>query len=216
MQALLAGYQNFRETVWPERRAQFERLAAEGQRPRAVVIACSDSRVDPAMIFGAGPGELFTIRNVANLVPPYQPDGRYHGTSAALEFAIRVLRVPNAIVLGHGMCGGVAALLRGAPGDTDFLDHWVSLAERARERVLRCIPVDDADGEAVQRACEEATVEVSLENLRTFPWVAAREASGELTLHGFSFDIRFGVLRRLEPDGAFQAVGAESSAISPG
>jgi carbonic anhydrase len=107
--ALLAGYRRFRAEVWPERRALFERLASEGQQPPALVIACSDSRVDPAMIFGTAPGTLFIVRNVAALVPPYAPDTAYHGTSAAIEYAVTVLNVPDVIVLGHGMCGGIAA-----------------------------------------------------------------------------------------------------------
>lgn len=157
------------------------------------------------MIFDAGPGELFTIRNVANLVPPFEPDGHYHGTSAALEFAIRVLRVPNAIVLGHAMCGGVALLLRGEPAPTDFLSPWMSLADRARARVLRCEGVAAGD-DAVERACEDETVRLSLQNLRTFPWVAEREGAGDLRLHGFSFDIRTGILRRMAADGDFLPV----------
>ena len=115
MQNLLAGYQRFRANGWPEKRREFELLAEHGQSPRAMVVACIDSRVDPAMIFDAAPGEMLTVRNVASLVPPYAPDASYHGTSAALEFGVRVLGVRELIVLGHGLCGGVKALLDGTP-----------------------------------------------------------------------------------------------------
>ena len=115
MQRLIDGYRTFRASAWQEHRAEFERLAAEGQRPRALVIACSDSRADPALIFNAGPGALFVIRNVANLVPPFGPDDNYHGTSAAIEFAVRGLEVPDIMVMGHAMCGGVHARCAALP-----------------------------------------------------------------------------------------------------
>jgi carbonic anhydrase len=198
MDKLIAGYRAFRESVWPERRALFERLA-RGQNPRALVVACSDSRVDPTMIFNAAPGELFVVRNVAALVPPYAPDAAAHGTSAALEFGITVLEVRDLIVLGHGMCGGVRALLAPAEAPPDFVAPWVALARPARERVLACQPVP-AD---LQTACEHEVVKLSLENLRSFPWIAERERGGRLRLHGASFDIRFGVLELLQPDGSF-------------
>jgi carbonic anhydrase len=193
-----AGYRKFREHIWPERREQFQALARDGQKPRALVISCSDSRVDPAMVFGAAPGELFIIRNVANIVPPYGPDEAHHGTSAALEFAVRVLEVPRIIVLGHAMCGGVHALLHGFPGAaSDFVAPWMRLATEARARALACDPADP------QKACEEETVKLSLRNLRSFPWVASRLAEGRLALHGGSFDIRTGVLSMLGEDGNF-------------
>lgn len=198
MQHLIDGYREFRAEVWPERRALFERLAARGQRPHTMVIACSDSRVDPGMIFGAGPGELFVVRNVANLVPPYEPDAAYHGTSAALEFAVTVLKVADLIVLGHGMCGGIRALLEPSFAPGDFVGPWMSIVRAARDRVLACTSVDQA-----QTACEREAVRLSLGNLRGFPWIAARVAEGQLRLHGATFDIRFGVLEILQPDGHF-------------
>lgn len=200
MDGLLNGYARFRATAWPERKRMFERLAERGQAPRAVVIACADSRVDPGMVFDTGPGELFVVRNVANLVPPYAPDGAHHATSAALEFALRVLRVPNAIVLGHGMCGGIAALLGGGPAQaTDFLMPWINIAEPAKRRVLAC-----DDGGDQQLALEQAAIALSLENLRGYPWVAERVAEGSLELHGAHFDIRHGILNMLAPDGTFR------------
>ncbi|MCQ4158369.1 carbonic anhydrase [Roseomonas sp. GC11] len=205
LEDLFAGYRRFREEVWPERRRLFQTLAREGQSPRALVISCSDSRVDPGMVFNAAPGELFIVRNVANLVPPYNPDGDYHGTSAALEFAVCVLQVPRIIVLGHAMCGGVQALLRGfPPGAQDFVAPWMNgIAAEARRRTLECVAADSAEAQAT---CELETVKLSLRNLMSFPWVASRVAAGTLTLHGGSFDIRSGILSRLGEDGSFSAV----------
>jgi carbonic anhydrase len=200
MNRLIDGYRRFRAAEWPERRRLFEQLAEQGQRPRALVIGCVDSRVDPGMILDAGPGELLVVRNVANLVPPYAPDGAHHSTSAALEFAVRVLEVPDIVVIGHGMCGGIAALLNGAPPQaTDFLVPWISIAQKAKERVLAC-----DDGADAQLACEQAAVALSLENLRGYPWVAERLAAGTLQLHGAHFDIRHGVLTLMDGAGAFR------------
>jgi len=202
MDRLIEGYRRFRASGWPERRAVFERLAEGGQRPRALVIACSDSRVDPTMIFDAGPGELFVVRNVANLVPPYAPDARHHSTSAAIEFAVKGLKVQHVVVMGHALCGGVDALLNGVPeGLSDFVGTWIAIAAPARERAAAC-----RDPAARQEACERETVKVSLDNLRSFPWVSTAIAEGRLALHGCRFDIRTGILERLAEDGAFQAV----------
>jgi carbonic anhydrase len=201
MDKLLEGYRRFRAQQWPERQATFERLAAGGQSPRAMVIACSDSRVDPAMIFSAEPGELFVLRNVANLVPPYQPDAAFHATSAALEFAVRVLQVKDLIVMGHAMCGGIHTLLNGAPAPAgDFLVPWMRIAEPARRRVLARSSADP------QADCERESVKLSLENLLSFPWIAQPVAQQHLRLTGMVYDIRSGVLAILQPDGEFAAV----------
>ena len=208
MQHLIDGYRRFRAEHWPERRAVFERLALGGQSPRTMVIACSDSRVDPTMIFNAQPGELFILRNVANLVPPYQPDLAFHATSAALEFAVRVLEVSDLIVMGHAMCGGIRVLLHGAPDPAgDFLLPWMRIAEPAKQRVLQRASADP------QSDCEQESVRLSLENLLTFPWLAERISAQRLRLTGTIFDIRSGILTMLQPDGAFAAVdaGATSS-----
>ncbi len=195
MEKLLAGYRRFRRQGWPEQQQRFESLAREGQRPETLVLACIDSRVDPAMIFGTRPGEILTVRNVANLVPPYEPDSAYHGTSAALEFGVRVLEVRHIVVLGHGLCGGVMALLNGAPENArDFVGPWMSMAGAARERALACAPA------ARQRCAEEEVVKISLANLRTFPWIAERVAAGRLRLHGAWFAVGSGVLTLLEND----------------
>jgi len=204
MDRLLNGYRRFRRDRWPERRRQFETLADTGQRPRALVVSCADSRVDPGMIFDAGPGELFIVRNVANLVPPYAPDGDYHGTSAAVEFAIRVLQVPEILVMGHALCGGVRALLEGASAEaSDFIAPWIGLAAAARDRALARTDILDR-----QLCCEQETIRLSLDNLSTFPWIASRVAAGTLRLSGAHFDIRAGRLSILNEQGGFVTVPA--------
>ena len=202
MDSLLAGYRRFRAGVWPGQRAEYEALAQAGQAPVAAVVACADSRLDPAVIFDAAPGQLFSIRNVANLVPPYAPDAASHGTSAALEFAVRGLEVPHLVVLGHAQCGGVRALMEGDGGLTDFLAGWMRIAAPARARVLSCSDpaMDDLT------ACEHEVVRLSLENLQGFPWVAERVASGKLQLHGAYYGIASGVLQWMGADGGFATV----------
>lgn len=202
MDSLIEGYRRFRETAWPEHRALFKKLAARGQSPRAMVITCADSRLDPQLVFGAAPGEIFVVRNVANLVPPYEPDAAYHGTSAALEFAVRVLKVEHAIVLGHAQCGGIRALLRGAgESGADFVEHWMKIATPARERALA---VAGSDEGLAQTVCEHEAIKVSLAHLLTFPWVKERVDRGELALHGWYFGIESGRLLCLDKDGKFQ------------
>jgi carbonic anhydrase len=196
MDALLDGYRRFRAEVWPGERTRYQALAREGQSPETLVIACSDSRVDPQTIFGAAPGELFVVRNVAALVPPYQPDASYHGTSAALEFGVRVLKVKRVVVLGHAQCGGVQALVEGAPEVAgDFVRPWLEIAEPVR----RSLPTD-LPREALLEHSEEAVVRLSLANLMTVPWIADAVQAGELSLEGYRFGIRSGVLTRLEGD----------------
>lgn len=199
---LTAGYRRFRENRWPQERAEYEALAA-GQKPHTLVVACSDSRADPALIFDAAPGELFVVRNVANLVPPYQPDGQLHGVSAALEFGVRVLEVSRIVIMGHAFCGGVNAMLNGAP-DTcrDFVAPWVAQAAPVVRLICESFPAEEAD-----RLAEETVVRLSIENLRTFPWIAEREAAGLLTLEGLHFGIADGVLRSLKGPGRFQPLG---------
>jgi len=202
MDLLLNGYRRFRRNRWPERRRQYESLADTGQRPRALVVSCADSRVDPGMIFDAGPGELFVVRNVDSLVPPFAPDGAYHGTSAAVEFAIRILQVPDILVMGHGLCGGVQALLHGTPPEaSDFIAPWIGLATQAKSRALARAGVQD-----LQLECEYETIKLSLDNLSTFPWIASRIAAGTLRLSGAHFDILSGVLSVLDEGGDFQSV----------
>lgn len=195
MDKLIEGYRRFRTFRWPEQRELFWRLAAAGQKPRALVIACSDSRADPQTVFDAGPGELFVVRNVAALVPPYSPDAGYHGTSAAIEFAVRELKVSEIVVMGHGRCGGVSALLGGAPASCpDFIANWTSIAAEARGRALAGQPKP----EEAQKRGEHETIRTSLANLMTFPWIRERVAMGELTVHGCHFDISNGELHQVE------------------
>ncbi len=199
MEKLLAGYRRFRANGWPEQRRLFESLAKDGQRPRSLVVACVDSRVDPAMIFDVAAGEMLTVRNVANLIPPYAPDVAYHGTSAALEFGVRVLEVPHIIVLGHSFCGGVQSLLKGASENArDFIAPWMSMAEPARAVALRRTSAEER-----QQCCEHEVIKISLANLMTFPWISEPVAAGKLALHGAWFDIPTGALMILQPDGSF-------------
>ncbi len=185
---LFKGYRNYRDGSYEQSRPLIEDLVARGQHPEVAVIACSDSRVDPAILFQADPGDLFVIRNVANLVPPMELEGTYHGTSAALEFAVLGLGVKHLMVLGHAHCGGIKAMMK---PDTDsafsFLPSWVSMLAAAHRRVLATM--SQASEEARTQACEQNAVLVSLENLTTFPWVRERIESGDLELHGWYVDI---------------------------
>lgn len=202
MEDLIAGYQRFRAYGWQERQKEFIELAGKGQHPKALIISCIDSRVEPAIIFDAMPGEMLVVRNVANLVPPYGPDASYHGTSAALEFGVRVLEVPHIIVMGHELCGGVNALLEGAPDTAkDYIEPWMSMAASARVTALKQVSKAER-----QRCCEHEVVKISLTNLTTFPWIAERVSAGKLELHGAWFNIHSGELNILHPDGAFRPV----------
>ena len=194
MDPLIEGYRKFRAETWPAERARYEALARWGQSPETLVIACSDSRVDPQTIFGAVPGELFVVRNVAALVPKYEPDPGHHGTSAALEFGVKVLKVARIVVLGHGQCGGVRAMAYGPPPQArDFIASWVEIGAPALDA--------GAGPEPKLDRIEAEVVRVSLGNLRTFPWIAEAEAAGRLILQGYLFDVHTGVLASVEPDG---------------
>ena len=193
MDRLIDGYRRFRTNIWSAERARYEELSREGQSPPTMVVACSDSRVDPATVFGAVPGELFTVRNVAGLVPPFTPDAGYHGTSAALEYGVRVLKVDRVVVLGHAQCGGVRAMIEGAGEARDFVEPWMAIAEP----VLRHARAE-ATGEDIFARCEDEVVRLSLANLMSFPWIADAVGEGRLVLQGFRFAIKTGVLARLE------------------
>jgi carbonic anhydrase len=196
MDRLIEGYREFRATTWPKERTRYEKLAEAGQKPETLVIACSDSRVDPQTVFGAGPGELFVVRNVAGLVPRYKPDANYHGTSAALEFGVRVLKVGRIVVLGHARCGGVQTLVEGAPAEArDFVEPWMGIAREA----LRSRPAPPSSVDK-QTHYETEVVRITLENLLSFPWINDAVKSGTLELHGFRFDVSTGVLGLLEED----------------
>lgn len=202
MQRLIEGYRLFHRTYYRRHREMFDQLA-QGQSPKAMVISCCDSRVDPGLIFNAAPGEIFTLRNVAALVPPFSPDGNYHGTSAAIEFAVCSLNVEHIIVLGHARCGGISALLGAHEGE--FIGPWMRMAEPARNVALA--QVGDADHDLLHRVCELETIKISLANLAEFPWICERVAAGKLTLHGWYFDIEKGELLTIETaSGAFERV----------
>jgi carbonic anhydrase len=201
---VLAGYDRFRRTRYASERERYERLAAEGQRPATMVIACSDSRSGPETVFDARPGELFVVRNVAALVPVYAPDDRSHAASAALEFAVLALGVRSIVVMGHGRCGGVAAAFEENPPltATDFIGSWVvGLRDLAEE----LDPADWADPLSRRKALEHRSVEQSVVNLRTFPWIRSRESAGTLALSGCWFDIAPGELHQLT-DAGWEAV----------
>ena len=203
---LVAGYRRFRETGWTPRRERWAALR-EAQNPEVMVIACADSRVDPAQIFDVDPGEIFVVRNIAAMVPPFETTPGRHGVSAALEFAVQVLKVRQIVVLGHGMCGGAKAALtqelHGAPpGEGGFIADWIAMLDDVRGPVVEQFGTTGRDAE---RAMEHAGVRVSLANLRTFPCVRAKERSGELHLAGAFFAISDGVLHLLdESTGAFR------------
>ena len=192
--ALLSGYRSFMSGRYGQETARYRELARTGQKPETLIIACCDSRSAPETIFDAGPGELFVIRNVANLVPPYEPDDHRHATSAALEFAVQSLEVKNIVVMGHGRCGGINAALNAghaplSPGD--FIGRWMSLIAPAADTVSSSTLMTTVER---QTALERISVRYSIANLRTFPWIKVREDKGELSLYGAWFDISKGEL----------------------
>ena len=205
---LVEGYRRFRETAWTPRRQRWAQLR-EGQQPEVMIIACSDSRVDPAQIFDVDPGEMFVVRNVAAMVPPFETAPGHHGVSAALEFAVQVLGVKEIIVMGHGMCGGCRAALtqelHGAePGEGGFIADWIAMLDEVRAPIAATL---GTTGRPAERAMEEAGVKVSLANLRTFPCIRRKERDGTLKLRGAFFAISDGVLHLLdESSGRFEAV----------
>ena len=193
MKTLMEGYARFRKGYWRRHKALFSTLARDGQSPPAMVIACADSRVAPEVIFDCAPGEIFVVRNVSALVPPYAPDTGNHGTSAALEFAVTALNVRTIVVLGHSQCGGIRALMKGPDGGHgDFIASGMAIAREARQRVCDSPTAGEADFDALCYACEHESIRVSLSNLMTFPWIAARVANGSLTLAGMHFSVLSG------------------------
>ena len=206
MQQLIEGYRRFREKDWARERERWAELA-EGQSPKVMIMACADSRSDPAQIFDARPGEMFVVRNIAALAPPYETSRGFHGVSSALEFAVTQLNVGEILVMGHGMCGGCAAALTGQfddtpPGEGHFIADWVRILAPARDAVRS--RHQELDRSAFLDMEREA-VKVSLANLRTFPWIASREEAGTLKLHGAHFSIAEGRLYVLdEAEGDFR------------
>lgn len=203
----IAGFKKFRQEYFDSDEQRFAPLK-HGQQPKVLLIGCSDSRVDPAILTGCAPGELFVVRNVANLVPPCELDSQHHGVSAALEYAVCHLEVEHIIILGHSGCGGINALMHGITNGrpAEFIGPWVKIAERGRERVMT--ELAGKDPEKQNRACEQAAILISLENLLTFPWIDERVKTGKLLLHGWYFDISIGQLYSYSPEStAFVQLG---------
>lgn len=197
---LIAGYRRFHQKYFDQDRQLFQRLTHQGQTPRVMLVACCDSRVDPAIITDCDPGDLFVVRNVANLVPPCEGSGGYHGTSAALEFAVRYLKVEHVIVMGHARCGGIRALIDDVGHHEDagqFITPWMSIAEEARREVAVALPQATPAEQAA--ACERAALRISLQNLMSFPFVREAIEAGRLDVHGWYFDIESGELLRCDP-----------------
>lgn len=197
---LLVGYHRFRADNYPRQRERYDLLAQQGQSPQTLIIACSDSRVDPSQIFDVDPGQIFVVRNVAALVPPFETTPGLHGVSAALEFAVQVLKVRQIVVMGHGMCGGARAALtqelRGAPpGEGGFISSWIGLLDDVRGPVAEKYGTESREAE---RAMEYAAVQISLRNLRSFPCIRQKERDGDIKLHGTFFAISDGVLHILD------------------
>ncbi len=197
---MIEGYRRFRNGGWQEQRERWDRLA-EGQSPKVMVIACSDSRSEPSQIFDTNPGEMFVVRNVAALVPPFETTPGRHGVSAALEFAVQFLHVEEIVVMGHGLCGGCHAALHrsmvGAePGRGGFIADWIAMLDDASDQVRR--DHEDIENREAGRAMELAAVRVSLDNLRTFPCIQEKERRGTLKLRGAFFAISDGVLHLLD------------------
>lgn len=192
--SLVAGYRNFMTGRYVDERERYRVLAETGQKPQTLVIACCDSRAAPETIFDSGPGELFVVRNVANMIPPHEPDGHYHATSAALEFAVQALKVRDIIVMGHGRCGGIRAALDPnaeplSPGD--FIGKWMGLLKPAAEQIQTNSVMTAGER---QTALERISIRNSIANLRTFPCVKILEERGKLNIHGAWFDIGNGEL----------------------
>lgn len=199
IQKLIDGFTRFRAQHFGSDSNLYPRLTREGQSPRIMVIACCDSRVDPAIILSCDPGDLFIVRNVANLVPPQEDQGHYHGTSAALEFAVRVLGIRHIIVLGHSRCGGIRTLLTGLEGNDvgQFIKPWMAIAGKARQEALAS--GHRSDSPEARLIAEQASIRISLDNLNSFPWLKQNIEKGTLQIHGWYFDLDHGDLLRFDP-----------------
>lgn len=200
LQRLLRGFAAFHREYYADGQELFSRLVTQGQSPKVLVIGCSDARVDPAILTRVEPGDLFVVRNVAALVPPRETDSTHHGTSAAIEFAVRSLKVEHVVVLGHALCGGVGALIDDSESPLagyDFLLDWVRLATPVRDQVKAALAGEQ--GVKLRRAVEQGAVLNSLHNLTTFPWLAERVVAGQLSLHGWYFDLTVGELSTYTP-----------------
>jgi len=206
IEKFIHGFRQFQESYFRGDRHFFTPLKTE-QKPNTLIIGCSDSRVDPSLMFGCDPGELFVVRNVANLVPPFEESGGFHGVSAALEFAVLTLKVKHIIVMGHARCGGIGALVNGlCPAcDAGFINNWMKIADKALERVSRDMPGVGPD--VLARECEKEAILISLDNLMSFPWIRAQVEAGLVMLHGWYFDIDSGTLSQYSKEsGRFEEI----------
>lgn len=197
LERLLKGFADFRLGYYREHLDLFEKLASEGQSPKILIVGCADARVDPGILTQTKPGDIFTVRNIGAMVPPAQipPDQHQHGTSAAIEFAVRGLAVEHIVILGHALCGGIAALVDGeasAFADFDYLSTWTSVAREVRDEVVQRL--EGQPREKIIRAVEQAAVVNSVRNLMGFPWIAAAVAEGRLMLHAWWFNLTEGQL----------------------
>ena len=200
---LLDGYKSFMSDRYDPEQGRYRELADKGQSPTTMIIACCDRRAAPETIFSAGPGEMFVLRNVANLVPPFQPDGGQHGTSAAIEFAVNALEISNILVMGHGRCGGIQAALAPEPGPLaqgDFIGKWMSMLAPVAEAVSKYALLTNKER---QTMLERFSIRNSIANLRTFPYVRRLEEEGKLAIHGAWFDISTGELWVMNDEGDF-------------
>jgi carbonic anhydrase len=191
LERLLEGFATFRTQYYPRHRELYEKLAREGQSPRVLIVGCADARVDPAILTQTQPGDLFIVRNVGAIVPPSQRDHQFHGTSSAIEFAVRGLKVEHIVILGHALCGGLRALYEGDDSplsDYDFLFNWVKIAQPAKDAVLSNM-AKDAPVEHIRRSIEQGSVINTVANLMTFDWLVERVKAGTLSVHGWYFDM---------------------------
>jgi carbonic anhydrase len=204
---LIIGFRHFRERYFRGEDSLYLNKLSQGQNPKTLIIGCSDSRVDPAIIAQASPGELFIVRNVANLVPPYESANvGLHGTSAAIEFAVENLKVENVVILGHRQCGGIRALMAGTTKKQDsFVGQWMEMATSAREKVLREMGHEDFENQC--RSCELEAIVNSIENLKTFPFVQRALAERDMKIYGIYFDLELGQLKEYdESSRAFRVI----------
>jgi carbonic anhydrase len=190
---MMVGFRRFRERFFKEQHSLYDSLASTGQSPKTLMISCSDSRVDPAILFSSSPGEMFVVRNVANLVPPFESNIGFHGVSAAIEFAVVNLQVENVVILGHRQCGGIRSLFQPeAIREGGFVQQWMTIAGEAKEKVLKAHPNGDVDSHC--RECEKTSIVTSLDNLRTFPFIDLAVKNRGLQLIGVYFDLEDGKL----------------------
>lgn len=195
IQKMLDGFKKFRVKYF-HKLDFYQQLRTTGQSPLNLIITCSDSRVDPSILFESNPGEIFVVRNVANLVPPYEKGGGFHGVSAAIEFAVEILKIKNIIVLGHRQCGGIRALMDSQNGDdSSFVSQWMNIAAKAKTKVLQDFPEVGFENQC--RHCEEEAIKVSIENLRSFPFISNKETTGQVKIWGLYFDLEMGQLNML-------------------